>query len=39
MFKVIKEALAVCLSVICVDYEGSSIYEVPADQAKYIMGK
>ena len=39
MFKAIKEALSVCLSVICSDYEGSTVYEVPADQTKYIMGK
>lgn len=39
MFVVIKEALAACLSVLKVDHVGSSIYEVPADQTKYIMGK
>ncbi len=39
MFDKIKEALAACLSVICADFEADNMYEVTAEQTKFIMGK
>ena len=39
MFEKIRETLAKCIAAVCVDYVADSIYEVPADHAKYIMGK
>ena len=39
MFNAIKTVIAKCLAAVYLDYVADSIYEVPADQAKYIMGK
>lgn len=39
MFGKIKEVLTKALDVICVDYVADNIYEIPAAQTKYLMGK
>ena len=39
MFVKIKEAIVSCIAAVCVDYVSNSIYEIPAGQTKFIMGK
>ncbi len=39
MFGKIKKAITSCLAAVYVDYIADSIYEIPADQTKFIMGK
>jgi len=39
MINAIKTVITKCLAAVYVDYVANSIYEVPADQTKYIMGK
>lgn len=39
MFNTIKKMITSCLEAVYVDYITDSIYEIPADQTKFIMGK